>query len=237
MRTSRPAPAHPRSNGSKPIWPRRRSPACSPCGPGRGSTPTPTPSSTRPTRSSRSGPTSTPPANQAPVAVPGGPYSGADTIHFDGSASYDPDSATPLSYAWSFGDSSSGNGPAPVHVYRAPGSYTVTLTVTDTLGASSAPASTSVTVSGPANQAPVAVPGGPYAGVDTIRFDGGRSSDPDSNLPLTFAWTFGDASGGRGARPLHVYRAAGSYTVALTVTDARGATSPAATTTARIQGR
>src|SRR5437588_166691 len=89
----------------------------------------------------------------------------------------------------------------------------------------------------PANAPPVAVPGGPYAGVDTIRFDGSRSFDPDSNLPLTFAWTFGDASGGRGARPLHVYRSAGSYTVALTVTDARGATSPVATTTAAIQGR
>src|SRR5439155_5386321 len=88
-----------------------------------------------------------------------------------------------------------------------------------------------------ANAPPVAVPGGPYAGVDTIRFDGSGSFDPDSNLPLTFAWTFGDASGGRGARPLHVYRAAGSYTVALTVTDARGATSPVATTTAVIQGR
>ena len=89
----------------------------------------------------------------------------------------------------------------------------------------------------PANAPPVAVPGGPYAGVDTIRFDGSGSFDPDSNLPLAFAWTFGDASGGRGARPLHLYRAAGSYTVALTVTDARGATSPVATTTAVIQGR
>ena len=36
----------------------------------------------------------------------------------------------------------------------------------------------------PANAPPVAVPGGPYAGVDTIRFDGSGSFDPDSNLPL-----------------------------------------------------
>jgi len=178
-----------------------------------------------------------PPANQAPVAVPGGPYSGADTIHFDGSASYDPDSATPLSYAWSFGDSSSGNGPAPVHVYRAPGSYTVTLTVTDTLGASSAPASTSVTVSGPANQAPVAVPGGPYAGVDTIRFDGGRSSDPDNNLPLSYSWTFGDGGTATGATPTHLYLASGTYSVTLSVTDAKGAASQPATTTANVSGR
>jgi PKD repeat protein len=89
----------------------------------------------------------------------------------------------------------------------------------------------------PANVAPVAVPGGPYAGVDTVRFDGSRSFDPDSNLPLTFAWTFGDGASGTGATPLHLYGPAGTYTVALIVTDAKGAKSAVATTLATIQGR
>src|SRR6266496_6598494 len=88
-----------------------------------------------------------------------------------------------------------------------------------------------------ANVAPVAVPGGPYAGVDTVRFDGSGSFDPDSNLPLTFAWLFGDGGSGSGATPLHGYGSAGSYTVAHTVTDAQGAKSAVATTVATIQGR
>ena len=88
-----------------------------------------------------------------------------------------------------------------------------------------------------ANVAPVAVPGGPYAGVDTVRFDGSGSFDPDSNLPLTFAWLFGDGGSGSGATPLHGYGSAGSYTVALAVTDAKGAKSAVGTTVATIQGR
>lgn len=70
--------------------------------------------------------------NQPPVADAGGPYSGAvDTvIHFDGSASYDPD-GTIISYSWDFGDGETGTGKMPSHTYKTSGKYTVTLTVTD----------------------------------------------------------------------------------------------------------
>ncbi|HEC95116.1 MAG TPA: PKD domain-containing protein, partial [Thermoplasmatales archaeon] len=69
---------------------------------------------------------------QPPVADAGGPYSGAvDTvIHFDGSASYDPD-GTIISYSWDFGDGETGTGKMPSHTYKTSGKYTVTLTVTD----------------------------------------------------------------------------------------------------------
>jgi PKD repeat protein len=39
-----------------------------------------------------------------------------------------------VSYAWTFGDSSTGSGVSPTHAYAASGSYPVTLTVTDTGG-------------------------------------------------------------------------------------------------------
>jgi hypothetical protein len=39
-----------------------------------------------------------------------------------------------VSYAWTFGDSSTGTGVSPTHPYAASGSYPVTLTVTDTAG-------------------------------------------------------------------------------------------------------
>ena len=87
----------------------------------------------------------------------------------------------------------------------------------------------------PANQPPVAVAGASYAGQDTIHFDGTASHDPDGDLPLVYHWDFGDASTDTGATPAHRYMADGSYTVTLTVTDARGAASPAASTTAHVQ--
>ena len=85
------------------------------------------------------------------------------------------------------------------------------------------------------NGPPVARPGGPYAGAvgDTIRFDGGGSSDPDGDA-IAYVWNFGDGSTGTGATPAHVYVAAATFTATLVVTDSKGAQSPPATTTATI---
>jgi hypothetical protein len=51
----------------------------------------------------------------------------------DGGGSSDPDGSI-ASYAWSFGDGSSGTGRTIVHTYASATSYTVTLTVTDNDG-------------------------------------------------------------------------------------------------------
>ncbi len=58
------------------------------------------------------------------------------------------------SYAWKFGDGSTGTGVSPSHTYAAAGSFQVELTVTDDKGATNA-VTKSVTVSA-ANQSPVA---------------------------------------------------------------------------------
>ena len=57
-------------------------------------------------------------------------------VHFSGLGSTDP-GGEPLTYAWSFGDGGAATGSATIHIYRAPGTYTVTLTVTDGFGGSS----------------------------------------------------------------------------------------------------
>lgn len=87
-----------------------------------------------------------------------------------------------------------------------------------------------------ATYAPIARPGGPYpdtAGM-VLTLDGSASSDPDGNLPLTYAWDFGDGASATGVQPTHAYAAAGSYTVTLTVTDATGLVSQPATTTVDV---
>jgi hypothetical protein len=74
--------------------------------------------------------------NDPPTAVFGARLQTASnslTVAFDGSGSHDPQGPV-ASYAWDFGDGSSGVGVSPVHTYPQPGIYQVRLTVTDSGG-------------------------------------------------------------------------------------------------------
>jgi PKD repeat protein len=173
-----------------------------------------------------------PAANQPPVARPGGPYSGTlnSAIAFSGAASSDPD-GTIASYAWNFGDGSTGSGATPSHSYAGVGTYTVTLTVTDNGGLTNSATTTATVSTGSTPQAPVARPGGPYSGTvnATVSFDGSGSSDADGRV-VSYDWRFGDGGTASGAQALHAYATAGTYTVTLTVTDDSGLTASATTT-------
>ena len=170
--------------------------------------------------------------NQPPVAHPGGPYSGmaGQAVQFNGNGSFDPDGSI-TSYAWNFGDNTSGSGLSPTHSYSSAGTYTVTLTVTDNLG-SQASATTSATITN--TQPPVANAGGPYNGMtgQAVQFNGSASFDPDGSI-TSYAWNFGDNTSGSGVSPTHVYNSVGTFTVTLTVTDNHGLQA-SATTTATI---
>ena len=80
------------------------------------------------------------------------------------------------------------------------------------------------------NQAPRAVATASATSGDTpldVAFDGSGSSDPDSGDTLTYAWDLdgdGDYDDSSAAQPSFTYTAAGSYPVALRVTDSHGAT-------------
>jgi PKD repeat protein len=171
--------------------------------------------------------------NVPPVAEIAGPANGTagTAVTFDGSASSDPDGNI-VAYDWDFGDNTAGSGATIDHIYAA-GSYTVALTVTDDMGATDT-VTTVIDIAATTDpQPPIANAGGPYTadvGV-AVQFDGSASMDPDGTI-ASYSWDFGDGSpAGAGVGPVHIYSAAGTYDVVLTVTDDQGQTGTAQTTT------
>lgn len=144
-------------------------------------------------------------------------------ITFDGSGSEDID-GTISTYAWNFGDSTSGSGVSPTHTYTSGGNYTVTLTVTDNDGAQDVFSDT-FTVS-PPNVSPTSVINQSAVSGKaplTISFDGSSSSDSDGTIS-NYSWDFDDGGVSAGATPSHTYTVAGTYSATLLVTDDEGAT-------------
>jgi PKD repeat protein len=170
-------------------------------------------------------------ANQSPIANPGGPYSATVgvPVTFNGSGSTDPDGSI-ASYAWTFGNGSTGSGVSPSNTYTSAGSFTVTLTVTDDRGATSQPVSTTVTVN-VGLQPPVANAGGPYTGSVglPVSIDGSGSTDPDGSI-VSYDWNFGDGTTGTGASTTHTYATPGSFTITLNVKDSDNLTASGSTT-------
>ncbi|MFT3888303.1 MAG: PKD domain-containing protein [Arachnia sp.] len=156
--------------------------------------------------------------NNAPSAVFTSQVAGLKAS-LDASGSSDPDGDA-LTYAWTFGDGSTGTGAQVEHTFAAAGTYQVTLTVTDARGATASKTET-VSVEVP-NTAPTAAFTSQVTGLKAS-LDASDSSDPDGDA-LTYGWEFGDGSTGTGAQVEHTFAAAGTYQVTLTVTDARGAT-------------
>ncbi|MEW5826360.1 MAG: PKD domain-containing protein [Candidatus Bipolaricaulota bacterium] len=173
------------------------------------------------------------PTNASPVASfthdPASAAPGA-WFQFDGSASADPD-GTIASYAWNFGDGTTGTGAVAWHRFLVAGTYVVTLTVTDNLGAQSTTSRSVIIAS--ANQPPTAVfsvlPPAPTVGA-WVRFDASGSTDADGSI-ASYQWTFGDGTpGSTGSVVYHQFLAGGSYVVTLTVTDDDGASTSATQT-------
>ncbi len=65
------------------------------------------------------------------------------------------------------------------------------------------------------------VPAGPAAFTD-VRFDGSSSTPGLGAFITSYAWDFGDGTGGTGVAPTHQYRSVGTFVVKLTVTNSNG---------------
>ncbi len=128
---------------------------------------------------------------------------------------------TITSYAWNFGDGSTGTGQVTTHAYTAAGNYTVQLTVTDSAGQT---LSTTKSVSVSNAQAPTAqfsfVPASPVVAGVVVTFNASASTAGTGRSIVSYVWDFGDGSApATGLNPTHTFATGGTYSVSLTVAD------------------
>jgi len=132
------------------------------------------------------------------------------------------------SWTWDFGDPASGNdnvatGQLAQHLYKNPGTYTVSLTVEDISGTKVVTKTDIITVYGPPEADFDASPTTGIAPL-TVSF----TDQSVGGLPVdSWEWDFGDPSSGNQnvstlQNPRHVYNAEGVYTVSLIVTNECG---------------
>jgi large repetitive protein len=131
----------------------------------------------------------------------------------------DPDLGDVISYLWVWGDGTANSTTAsPSHTYALQGTYTVTLTTTDGWG-NSATVSHTVTMTEPVtNVAPTVTFTTNCVGLACLNNSVG-TVDPDGDV-IRYSWNFGDGTAvSTAASPSHTYTVAGTYAIALTVTD------------------
>jgi len=145
----------------------------------------------------------------------------------------DTSSNAPTSWAWNFGDGTTSISQNPTHVYTAVGTYRVTMTAANSVGASVALATATITVSNqPVDARPIAAfTSSVISGTFPLSVS---FSDNSSNAPTSWSWNFGDGTTSTSQNPTHVYTAAGTYTVTMSATNAVGTSLAPATTTITV---
>jgi PKD repeat protein len=124
----------------------------------------------------------------------------------------------PYSYAWNFGDSTTGAGASVSHQFAVAGTYHVNVTGTDYNGVTSS--FLVPVVVDPALHAQAVVA---RSTVDAGVSDGftGTGSGGSSTY-TTYAWHFGDGGTWSGRLATHTYSSAGNYSAELNITDSLG---------------
>jgi PKD repeat protein len=125
-------------------------------------------------------------------------------------------------YAWNFGDGTTGSGQTISHSFPLQQTYTVTLTVTNDIGQ---PGSTTQVLTMGAGSLPTPIftvsPRDAAVG-QLLFFNASGSTAGQGHVITSYRWTFGDGTTGSGVTVSHAYAAAGIYVVQLTVTDESG---------------
>lgn len=159
-----------------------------------------------------------------PVANPGPERTveAGETVTFDGSAS----TGSIESYRWDFGDGSEPKTGAVVeHVFSEEGDFSVSLTVRGPGGASTQAAIVHVGKSCLPTAVLDVLTASPEPGAPVL-FSGGNSMPCAGRSITAYKWDFGDGTVNEGpalATTSHTFTAKGTYSIALEVTDERGA--------------
>jgi len=151
----------------------------------------------------------------APVAeFSGTPTSGVEPLSVNFT---DGTTGSVSSWSWSFGDGGTSTAQNPSHTYSSAGTYTVTLTATGPGGSDAETKAGYITVS---DAPPTAgFSGTPTSGTYPLSVN---FSDASSGNIASWSWAFGDGGTSTAQNPSHTYTAAGTYSVALTVTGPGG---------------
>jgi PKD repeat protein len=143
-------------------------------------------------------------------------------------------------FVWTFNDKEPKTltGIIATYIFKTPGIYPVTLTVTDSEGNTSTD-ETIITVKDVTLPVAVITLEGITQGqtIDVgqkITFNGTKSYDPEDGTIQSYSWSFGDGETSSSPSVSHQYDKAGTYTVTLNATDARGNNKNSATATVTI---
>ncbi|MDN2579020.1 PKD domain-containing protein [Aquibium sp. ELW1220] len=144
-----------------------------------------------------------------------------------------PGLADPDALVWSFGDGSNATGPAAVHVFAQPGTYSVS--VKGPIDRAGEVLLTPVARLVKVNRPPAAIieaerktcPG------QTVRFDASRSFDADGAI-ASYDWDFGDGHLATGPQVSHTFDRPGTYAVRMKATDTSGSACAATVETLEV---
>jgi len=128
----------------------------------------------------------------------------------------DTSTGTPTKWIWDFGDGSKSYLQNPTHKYSKAGVYTVNLTVKNTAGKNTVTKTDYIKViTKPVANFTSSVTSGKAPLKVTF-------TDTSTGSPTSWKWDFGDGSKSYLQNPVHKYSKVGSYTVNLTVKNAKG---------------
>lgn len=127
---------------------------------------------------------------------------------------------TITSWMWSFGDTNTSTMQNPVHMYAAPGTYTVQLIV---MNANNDADTASMTVTVYENPVAAFTPN-VTSGCAPLCVDFNNMSTSNSGNLTAFMWSMGDGNTTTQSDPIHCYTQPGSYNVELIVTTEYGCT-------------
>jgi len=148
-------------------------------------------------------------------------FSSPDTFLCDGTtATFTANTPSAVTWAWDFGDNTTGAGSTVSHTYAFPGIYTVTLLVTDGNGCTDFEIKPAYIV---IDTIEANIMTSVDGGCEPVSIDFFDFSSAPTNAPLTnWTWNFGDGTSSNLPNPTHVYADSGTYEATLIVSNALG---------------